>query len=194
MREGCLQALVKHVHVVEEVPVPSDVEVSIEGMKVTVKGPKGEISRDFSHARNVIIKLEEGDEGKKVVVEAFFANRRLKALVGTIAAHIANMITGVTKGYRYKLKIVFSHFPITVKVQGDKVLIENFLGEKAPRVAKIMPGVTVKVQKDDVIVEGIDIEAVGQTAANIELATKVQDKDRRVFIDGIYIYEKGVAE
>lgn len=186
--------MVKHVHVVEEVPVPSDVEVSIEGMKVTVKGPKGEISRDFSHARNVIIKLEEGDEGKKVVVEAFFANRRLKALVGTIAAHIANMITGVTKGYRYKLKIVFSHFPITVKVQGDKVLIENFLGEKAPRVAKIMPGVTVKVQKDDVIVEGIDIEAVGQTAANIELATKVQDKDRRVFIDGIYIYEKGVAE
>ena len=186
--------MTKHVHVVEEVPVPEGVEVSVDGMKVVVKGPKGELERDFSHIRNVVIRLDEDEEGKKVVVEAFFANRRLKALVGTIAAHIANMITGVTKGYRYKLKIVFSHFPITVKVDGDRVLVENFLGEKAPRVAKIMPGVSVKVQKDDVIVEGIDIEAVGQTAANIELATKVQDKDRRVFIDGIYIYEKGVAE
>jgi len=186
--------LTKHVHVVEEVPVPEGVEVSVDGMKVIVKGPKGELERDFSHIRNVVIRLDEDEEGRKVVVEAFFANRRLKALVGTVAAHIANMITGVTKGYRYKLKIVFSHFPITVKVDGDRVLVENFLGEKAPRVAKIMPGVSVKVQKDDVIVEGIDIEAVGQTAANIELATKVQGKDRRVFIDGIYIYEKEVAE
>ena len=186
--------MAKVVHVMEEVRVPEGVEVSIDGMKVTVKGPKGELTRDFSHARNIILRLDEDEEGKKVVVEAFFANRRVKALVGTIAAHIENMIIGVTKGFRYKLKIVYSHFPVTVKVQGDKVIIENFLGEKAPRVAKILPGVTVKVQKDDVIVEGIDIEAVGQTAANIEQATKVKDKDRRVFVDGIYIYEKGVAE
>ncbi len=186
--------MVKHVHVFEEVRVPEGVEVVVEGKKVTVRGPKGELSRDFSHARHVFIRLDEDEEGKKVVVEAFFANRKAKALVGSIASHIENMITGVTKGFRYKLKIVFSHFPITVKVQGDKVVIENFLGEKAPRIAKIMPGVAVKVQKNDVIVEGIDIEAVGQTAANIELATKVKDKDRRVFVDGIYIYEKEVAE
>ncbi len=186
--------MAKLTYVAEEVRVPEGVEVQVDGMRVTVRGPKGELTRDFSHARHVIIRLDEDEEGKKVVVEAFFANRRVKALVGSIAAHIENMITGVTKGFRYKLKIVFSHFPITVKVQGDQVVIENFLGEKAPRVARILPGVTVKVQKSDVIVEGIDIEAVGQTAANIELATKVQDKDRRVFIDGIYIYEKGVAE
>jgi len=186
--------MAKLVHVAEEVPIPEGVEVSVDGMKVTVRGPKGELTRDFSHARGIIIRVDEDEEGKKVVVEAYFANRKLKALVGTIASHIDNMITGVTKGYRYKLKIVFSHFPVTVKVQGDKVVIENFLGEKAPRVARIMPGVTVKVQKDDVIVEGIDIEAVGQSAANIELATKVKGKDRRVFVDGIYIYEKGVAE
>ena len=184
----------KLVHVAEEVRVPEGVEISIDGMKVRVKGPKGELERDFSHARGVIIRLDEDEEGKKVVVEAYFANRRLKALVGTIASHIDNMITGVTKGFRYKLKIVYSHFPVTVKVQNDKVVIENFLGEKAPRIAKIMPGVKVKVQKDDVIVEGIDIEAVGQTAANIEQATKVKGFDRRVFVDGIYIYEKGVAE
>ena len=186
--------MVKYTHVVEEVRVPEGVEVSVDGMRVTVKGPKGELTRDFSHARGVSIRLDEDEEGRKVVVEAFFANRRVKALVGSIASHIENMITGVTKGFRYKLRIVFSHFPITVKVQGDKVVVENFLGEKAPRVARIMPGVAVKVEKKDVVVEGIDIEAVGQTAANIELATKVKDKDRRVFIDGVYIYEKGVAE
>ena len=182
----------KVVHVAEEVEVPEGVEVKVDGMKVTVKGPKGELTRDFSHARGVIIRLDEG--GRKVVVEAFFANRRKKALVGTIASHIENMITGVTKGFRYKLKIIYSHFPVSVKVEGDKVIIENFLGEKAPRVAKIVGNTTVKVQGSDVIVEGIDIEAVGQTAANIELATKVKDKDRRVFVDGIYIYEKGVME
>ncbi len=183
--------MAKAVHVVKEVEIPEDVKVQVEGMKVKVSGPKGELERDFSHARGVSIRVEDNT----VVVETFFANRKKKALVGTIAAHIRNMITGVTKGYRYKLKIIYSHFPISVKVQDGQVIIENFLGERAPRVAKIAsPRVTVKVQGEDIIVEGIDIEEVGQTAANIELATKIQDFDRRVFVDGIYIYEKGVAE
>ena len=110
-----------------------------------------------------------------------------------MAAHIKNMITGVTKGFTYKLKIVFTHFPVQVTVEGDKVVIRNFLGERAPRVAKIMPGVKVEVTKEDVIVKGIDIEAVGQTAANIEQATRIKEKDLRVFLDGIYIYEKQVG-
>ncbi len=181
-------------HVLEEVRVPENVEVTIEGMKVRVKGPKGELVRDFSHARGIIIRLDEDEEGKKVVVETYFADRRKKALVGTIAAHIENMITGVTKGFRYWMKIIYSHFPVNVKVEGDKVIIENFLGEKAPRVAKIVGNVTVKVQGNDIIIEGIDVEAVGQTAANIEQATKVKGFDRRVFVDGIYIYKKEVIE
>lgn len=186
--------MAKIVHVEERVPVPENVEVKIDGMKVTVKGPKGELTKDFSHAKGLIIRLEEGEKGKEVVVEAYFANRRKKALVGTIAAHIENMITGVTKGYRYRLKIIYSHFPVNVKVEGDKVIIENFLGEKAPRIAKIFGNVKVRVERDEVIVEGIDIEAVGQTAANIELATKVKGFDRRVFVDGIYIYKKEFME
>ncbi|HIC98640.1 MAG TPA: 50S ribosomal protein L6 [Pyrodictiaceae archaeon] len=186
--------MAKLVHVEERVPVPENVEVKIDGMKVTVKGSKGELTKDFSHAKGIIIRLEEGKEGKEVIVETYFANRRKKALVGTIAAHIENMIIGVTKGYRYRLKVVYSHFPVTVKVEGDKVVIENFLGEKAPRIAKIFGDVKIKVQKDEVIVEGIDIEAVGQTAANIELATKVKGFDRRVFVDGIYIYKKEFME
>lgn len=181
--------MVKDVYIHVSVDIPEGVEVEINGMKVKVKGPKGELERDFSHARGVIIRKEDS----KVIVESFFANARKRALVGTIAAHIRNMITGVTKGFRYKLKIIYSHFPVNVQVKGDKVIISNFLGEKAPRIARIMPGVTVKIQGQDVIVEGIDIEKVAQTAANLELATKVKDKDRRKFVDGIYIYAREVA-
>ncbi len=182
--------MAKAVVVREEIEIPQGVNVEIDGMRVRVSGPKGSVERDFSHAKGIILRKEDS----KVVVEAFFADRRKKALVGTIAGHIQNMITGVTKGWRYKLKIITTHFPVTVKVSGNEVIIENFLGEKAPRRAKIVGNVKVTVKGKDVIVEGVDIEAVGQTAANIELATKVKDKDRRVFVDGIYIYERGPAE
>ena len=177
-------------HVVREVEIPQGVVVTVEGLKVTVRGPKGELRRDFSHARGVEIRVE----GNKVVVEAYNADSKTKAVVGTIASHVRNMIIGVTKGFRYKLKIISTHFPISVKVEKGRVVISNFLGEKAPRYATIMPGVTVKVQGNDVIVEGTDIEAVGQTAANIERATHISDFDRRKFMDGIYIYSREVIQ
>lgn len=116
------------------------------------------------------------------------------AQVYAISAHIKNMILGVTKGFRYWLRIVYSHFPISVKVEGDKILIENFIGEKSPRVARIVGNAKVKVQKNDIIVEGINLEEVSQTAANIEQATKIRGLDRRVFADGIYIYKKEFME
>jgi len=103
------------------------------------------------------------------------------------------MITGVTKGFTYKLKIVFSHFPINVSVKGDRVIIENFTGERNPRKARIRGEAKVRVKGDDVIVTGIDIEEVAQTAANIEQATNIKNKDPRVFLDGIYVYEKPEA-
>lgn len=182
--------MAKTVHVVETIEIPKDVNVSIDGLKVRVEGPKGVIEKDFSHARGILISKKD----QEVVVEAYFASRREKALVGTIAAHIRNMIKGVTKGFRYKLKIIFSHFPISVEVdEANRIVrIKNFLGEKSDRIAKIVgDDVKVRVEGEDVIVEGIDKEHVGQTAANIELATKVKDKDRRIFVDGIYIYDWG---
>jgi large subunit ribosomal protein L6 len=114
--------------------------------------------------------------------------------VGTIVSHVKNMMLGVTHGVIYKMKVVYAHFPPTVKVEGDRLLVENFYGEKAPRRAKILPGVTVTVQGDDVILEGIDIEIVGQTAANIQHSTKLRRKDPRKFHDGIYVYEKQLGE
>ncbi len=183
----------KELHVVETIEIPEGVDVVVNGMKVRVTGPKGSIERDFSHIRGVMIRREDNS----IVVESYFANRRRKALVGTVASHIENMIRGVTRGYRYKLKIIYSHFPITVVVDDKEriVRIKNFLGEKADRIARIIgDDVKVTVKGEDVIVEGINIEHVGQTAANIELATKVRGKDRRVFADGIYIYDWGEEE
>jgi len=169
----------------EEVEIPEGVTVEINGSLVKVKGPKGEVERELSYP-GVKIFTEDG----KVVVYKDFPRRKDIAIARTFKAHIANMIKGVMEGFTYKLKVVYSHFPITVKVQGDKVYIENFLGEKAPRVAEILPGVTVKVMGGEIIVEGIDKEKVGQTAANIEQATRITGRDRRVFQDGIYIVEK----
>ncbi|MCX8199556.1 MAG: 50S ribosomal protein L6 [Sulfolobales archaeon] len=181
--------MAKKAHIRYEVLIPSEVAIEVSSGVIKVKGPKGFLERDFSYAKGVLIEVKDG----KVIVETYFANRRLKALTGTVAAHLRNMIEGVTEGYRYKLKIVSTHFPITVQVsEGSRaVVIKNFLGEKSDRVAKIVGDTKVRVEGDDIIVEGVDLEAVSQTAANIELATKVVDRDRRAFIDGIYIYDKG---
>jgi large subunit ribosomal protein L6 len=88
------------------------------------------------------------------------------------------------------MKIVFSHFPISVKLQGKNVLIENFTGERRPRSVKILGDVKVKIEPDDIILQGANLEDVSQTAANIEQSTKVRRKDPRVFLDGIYTYER----
>ena len=167
----------------KEIKIPEGVKVEVEGKKVKVTGPKGEISREFKFIGNVKMNVEDGN----FVVESESERRKNKALVGTITAHVRNMITGVTKGFTYRLKMVFSHFPCTVKVEGDKVLIQNFLGERTPRVAKIVGKTEVKVEGQEIVVTGINIEEVGQTAANIEQATRITGVDRRRFLDGIYI-------
>ena len=172
------------------IQVPDNVDANLEGKKIEVKGTKGSLTRDFSFAP---ISIEA--EGKNIRIWAKWPRKKEAALVGTISSHIQNMITGVTKGYSYKLKIVFSHFPISIKVQDKFVLIENFTGERRARRVKIIGDVKVKLEPEDIIVEGVNLEDVSQTAANIEQATKVRNKDPRVFLDGIYVYEKneGVA-
>ncbi|AFZ70898.1 archaeal ribosomal protein L6P [Caldisphaera lagunensis DSM 15908] len=182
--------LAKEVHAIRELEIPDGIDIKIDGKKIKVKGPKGELERDFSHIKDLSLRLED----KKLIAEVYFADAKKKAVVGTVIAHVKNMITGVTKGYRYKLKIIYSHYPISVKKDGNKIIISNFIGEKSPRIAKVFPGVNVKVQGTDIILEGIDIEKVSQSAANIELATKISDFDRRKFMDGIYIYSREVIE
>jgi large subunit ribosomal protein L6 len=167
------------------IQVPDSVKVSLAGRKVTVKGDKGTLTRDFSY-----VPISIDANGQTVRVWAEWPRKKETSLVGTIYSHIQNMINGVQKGFSYKLKIVFSHFPISVKVQGKTVLIENFTGERRARKAKILGDVQVKVQSEDIVVQGLNLEDVSQTAANIEQATKVKKKDPRVFLDGIYVYER----
>ncbi len=170
----------------EELPIPEGVEVSLDGAALTVKGEKGEIKRDFTHP-----KVRVSIENNSIIVSCKNPRRKQKALVGTFLAHMRNMFKGVTEGFEYKMKIVYSHFPIKTTVKDNQFIIENFLGERAPRKALILDGVDVEIKGDQVFVRGIDKEKVGQTVANIERATRVKNRDARVFQDGIYRVSRG---
>jgi len=167
------------------ISIPDGVVVNIEGHKITVRGSKETLNRDFTHAA---VSIET--DGKTVRIYAKWPRKKEASLVGTIESHIKNMITGVTKGFTYKMKIVFSHFPITVKVQDKAVFVENFTGERRARKAKILGDVKVKLEPEDIIIQGANLEDVSQTAANIERMTRVTNKDPRVFLDGLYVYER----
>ena len=168
----------------EEIEIPEGVDVIMED-EVTVKGPNGETSRKFTYPNVTIAK-----EDNLVVLETAFPKKKDKSMIGTTRAHINNMITGVTDGFTYHMKIVFAHFPMTVKVEKDIVSIDNFLGERHPRTAKIVGSAKVTVKGDEVTITGINKEHVGQTMANLEQATKIKGRDPRVFQDGIYLTSK----
>lgn len=172
----------------QTVSAPDGVTVTLEGRTLRVKGPKGELVRPVPPSR-VEVRLD----GQKVVVRCELPRRAEKAEVGAVASHLRNMIQGVRTGYEYKLKTVFAHFPIKTQVKGDDFVVENFLGERSARRATILAGVKVDVKGEWVTVTGVDLERVSQTAANIERATKVRNRDTRVFQDGIYITQKAAV-
>jgi large subunit ribosomal protein L6 len=168
-------------------PIPEGVQLNVDGRRIKATGPKGTLEEDFSH-----LPVHFALEDKSLRVYSPWARKREVALVGTALAHVRNMIRGVTSGYTYKLKLVYAHFPVTVKVneKEKKLTIENFTGEKTPRSAKIIGAAKVKIAGDEVHVQGTSLSEVSQTAANIQAATRIRDKDLRVFLDGIYIFEK----
>jgi large subunit ribosomal protein L9e len=181
--------------------------VTVKARKITVKGKLGELVRDFKHIDMDIRKVTGTDlgytaevEGEKAVaasyikVDLWFATRKQLACVRTVCSHIENMFVGVERGFMYKMRFVYSHFPINVTLTGDVVEIRNFLGEKRVRKVVLIPGVkyvrTANV-KDQIELSGIDIAAVSLTAAKIQQATNIRKKDLRKFLDGIYVSEKG---
>lgn len=170
----------------ERVKIPDGVTVTVQDATVRVTSGGVSLARRLWHPR-VRLAVEAGE----VRIRCELPKRKEKAITGTYAAHIRNMIGGVTKGWRYRMKIVYSHFPMKAVVKGKEFVIENFLGERYPRRADILGETKVTVEGDQVVLEGPDIEAVSQTAANIELATKIRGFDPRVFQDGIYIVSKG---
>jgi large subunit ribosomal protein L6 len=167
------------------VELPKGVSAKFEAGSITVTGPLGKVIQDFSK-----IPVDVEISGTKVSVVTHGTRRKNRSILNTGRSLIVNAVEGVTKGYQYKLKVIYAHFPVTVKVQGKKVLVENFYGERSPRVAEIIGDTKAEVQGEDIILNGISIQDVGQTAANLEQATMVKRKDQRVFLDGVYVYER----
>ncbi|KAJ5079840.1 60S ribosomal protein L9-RELATED [Anaeramoeba ignava] len=175
------------------VKVPRSVKVKINARKITIQGPKGKLFRDFTHLK---LQFDWNESQRKLNVTSWFGRKKDAAAVRTICSHIENMITGVTRGYRFKMRLVYNHFPINIHIPaGHKRLeIRNFLGERFERFVDMLEGVTIKRSsklKDEVILEGIDLEKVSLSASQIHHATLVKNKDIRMFLDGIYVSEKG---
>ena len=169
-----------------KIPLPDGVSASIEDGSVTISKDGASITREFRNSR-----LSISVDDKNITVFCDLPRRKHKAIAGTWHAHLKNMVRGIDTGFEYKLKAVYSHFPMTLEVKGNEFVVNNYFGERVPRRADILSGVEVKVSnKVEVTVTGIDKENVGQTAANIERCAVVKNRDRRVFQDGIYLLNK----
>ena len=178
--------MVKLDRVEHTITLSEGVTADIADSILTISKESKSLSREFVSDRVELFK-----DGGGLIVRCNLPRRSEKALAGTWAAHIRNMNKGVSDGFTYKMKVVYSHFPMSLKVEGSQLVVNNYFGEKVPRRANILEGVTVTPKgKSDVIVEGMDKENVGQTVANIERACSVKNRDRRVFQDGIYLVEK----
>ena len=181
------------------------VEVEIEARCVKVTGPLGSLERNFKHVAMDLRVVdgaaldfteEDGDKftAKYVKIDMWFAHKKQLACCRTVISHIDNLFVGVTRGFTYKMRSVYSHFPINVNLAGDVVEIRNFLGEKRVRKVHMLPGVNYVRSanvKDQIELSGIDIAAVSLTAAKIQQITNIRHKDLRKFLDGIYVSEKG---
>ncbi|XP_072986110.1 large ribosomal subunit protein uL6-like [Typha latifolia] len=177
----------------ETMEIPEGVTVSVRAKEVEVEGPRGKLTRSFKHL-NLDFELTDG--GRKLKVDAWFGSRRTMAAIRTAISHVQNLITGVTKGYRYKMRFVYAHFPINASITNGNTAIEirNFLGEKKVRKVGMLDGVAIvrsEKVKDELILDGNDVELVSRSAALINQKCHVKNKDIRKFLDGIYVSERG---
>eukprot|EP00842_Homolaphlyctis_polyrhiza_P005668 jgi/Hompol1/6101/HPOL_000361-RA len=175
-----------------DVIIPDEVELIVRAREVRVKGPRGELQKSFKHVPLDITRPAKN----RLHVKVWHGARKHNACIRTVCSHIENMITGVTKGFEYKMRFVYAHFPINCNITDDKKMIEirNFLGDKYTRRVQMLDGVKVEVStnvKDEIILSGNDVQLVSQSAANIQQSVLVKNKDIRKFLDGVYPSEKG---
>ena len=168
-----------------KIQIPDDVKVNLKGSMLHVQGPLGHVYKNF---KKIPVVIEVNDN--KILLKQTGERKKYFAILNTAKSIIQTLCLGVVDGFTIKMKVVYSHFPITVKVEGKKILIENFQGERAPRISMINGDTKVEVKGDDVIITGPVLTDVSQTAANVQLKSKVKNKDHRVFLDGIYRYSK----
>jgi len=168
-----------------ELEIPEDASAEQDHLDLTVEGPNGSVTRRLWYP-DITVSVDDGS----VVIESEESDAKTRSTIGTFESHVENMFHGVTEGWEYEMEVFYSHFPMQVEVEDGDVVIENFLGERAPRRAPIHGDTDVSVDGEELSLSGPDIEAVGQTAADIEQLTRVNDKDVRVFQDGVYITNK----
>ena len=167
------------------IPIADKVKVTLTKRMLYVEGPLGKTRKDF---KKIPVDLSIVDN--KVVLKSLGTRKHDYAIFNTAQSIIKSLIDGVQKGYTFKMKIVYAHFPITIKIKDGNILVENFQGERAPRISKIRGDTKVVTKGDDVVLTGPVLTDVSQTAASLQQNTKVKNKDHRVFLDGIYLFEK----
>ena len=172
-----------------EIEIPEGIEATLENNTLNVKGRKGSVSKMLQNPQ-VSLKLE----GRKITLVSGVDRKKVRAIIGTWQVLIRNMFTGVTKGWKGELKLVYTHFPVKLKLEGGKLYIDNFLGEKSPRTVPVPADMKVEIDKNAVYVSGLDKERVGQVCGRIEQTTKIRGYDKRVFQDGIYITRSPYVE
>lgn len=168
----------------EGVEIPAGVSCEIKGNDLKCKKGSLELTRVLNNPL-----IDSKVEGNSIVFSCKAGNKKDFKTIKSMVAHIKNMFAGLEKPFVYRLESCNVHFPMTIKAEKDKLIVSNFLGEKTPRFAKILPGVSVEIKGQKITITSADREAAGQTAANFEKATKIRFRDRRVFQDGIFITE-----
>lgn len=161
--------------------IPTGVDVKIEGQKVSTKGPKGELQREF--LSDVLIK----QEGSDLFVEQANNTKQGKAVHGLSRALLFNMVQGVSEGYEKKLEIVGVGF--RALVEGQNLVLH--VGFSHPVNIPAPQGIDFKVEKNVIIVSGFDKEVVSQVAANIRKVKKPEPyKGKGIRYQGEYIIRK----
>ncbi|CCC69660.1 hypothetical protein NCAS_0D00790 [Naumovozyma castellii] len=184
----------KYIQTEQPIEVPEGVTVNIKSRIVKVTGPRGVLNKNLKHIDVTFTKVSKS----LIKVTVHNGDRKHVAALRTVKALVDNMITGVTKGYKYKMRYVYAHFPINVNVvekDGAKFIeIRNFLGDKKVRLVPVREGVDIEFStnvKDEIVLSGNSVEEVSQNAADIQQICRVRNKDIRKFLDGIYVSHKG---
>ncbi|SCU94262.1 LAFA_0F20802g1_1 [Lachancea sp. 'fantastica'] len=187
----------KYIQTDQILDIPEGVTVNIKSRVIKVTGPRGALTKNLKHIDVTFAKISD----RQVKITVHNGDRKHVAALRTVKSLVANMVTGVTKGFKYKMRYVYAHFPINVNVvdkDNEKfVEIRNFLGDKQVRLVPVREGVSIDfstTQKDEIVLSGNSIENVSQNAADIQQICRVRNKDIRKFLDGIYVSEKGFVE
>ncbi|XP_052179375.1 60S ribosomal protein L9 [Diospyros lotus] len=181
----------------ETMDIPDGVKITVKAKIIEVEGPRGKLTRNFKHLNLDFDLITDQETGKKKLkIDAWFSSRKATASIRTALSHVENLIKGVTRGFRYKMRFVYAHFPINASITNTNKSIEirNFLGEKKVRKVDMLEGVSIvrsEKVKDELVLDGNDIELVSRSAALINQKCHVKNKDIRKFLDGIYVSEKG---